>query len=206
MSGGRTRRILRQSFASITRNAGRALFTAVGIALGVAVLVTTLGWSQTVTAVVNTNFDETLATRILVKSNSSTPPDPVYRSDFDDVVLELPGVEGAGLIGAMAELAVSRSGATMSFPGIAVTQGALDASAATVSGRWFDEATLATGQPMVVLGGAVARDLGITADALPTAVEVAGVTSTVLGIVEDPGNATGVRPGGTPARATPMDL
>lgn len=190
----RARRITVQSVQSIHRSLGRSVGTAIGVAVGVAVFIATLGWAATVNATINTDFDATLATRITAESNVALAVNPLYREDFDAVVGSLPGVVHAGIYSPAAHpVTLSRvgGGSAGGYQLVTATPGALRAAGTTLAiGRFYDEATISSGQAQVLLSPVAARELGLagTTASLPMAIEIDGAPVTVLGVVETIGS------------------
>ena len=190
MSGVRTQaRIARQSIWSVSRRPLRSVLTAVGVALGIAVFLATVGLASTVSAQVNATFDELRITWIVVQDTRELPQDPLFDTSIDDDLLVLQGViAGGALYSVGAGVIVERDSAAGTgprpMPLVAATPGALAAAEVELSGgRIYDDAMRATGLPAAVLGPVAATALGLDDFQPGMAVEVAGVPVSVVGIL-----------------------
>lgn len=195
--------ILEQSIKSIVRRPGRALATATGIALGIAVLITSMGFASTVNSEVNASFDATSATQIRVKEADNLATDGLFApflegATFDHTVGELEGVVAAGLIWqVLPEVRVRLNPAApeYGFPLLVASPGILDAAQATLkSGRFYDERPLDIRTPQVVLGPRAASELGLERVAPGMSIEVDNRLMVVAGILDSPGTAPELSP------------
>lgn len=189
--------IAEQSLKAITRRPGRALATATGVALGVAVFITSLGFAQTVNAEVNASFDATTATQIRVKDSASSPKDGLFSgfstpSAFDARVAELDGVKAGGLLwllnNAAAVSTTIDSQETFEVPFYAASPGLFEAAHAELgAGRIYDSQPINPSAPQVVLGPRVAEKAGITALSPGLSVALNGRLVVVVGILSTSG-------------------
>lgn len=191
---------VRQAADGIVARPSRLVLTTLGIALGLAALVATLGIATTASAQVSSRFDAIAATQVAVQPQESRAPTavagdpPTLPVDAAERVRGLAGVIAAGTItpivgaGAVRTVPVVDPSAIPdpTLPLLAVSPGLFDTVLArAVAGRVFDEGHAERGDAVVVLGANAAERLGINrVDSVP-AIFVGDRPFTVIGIVDD---------------------
>lgn len=192
------RLVLTQSLKAIIRRPGRALATATGVALGVAVLIASIGFASTTNAEVNAVFDATSATQIRIQDVATVSDTGLFDSflngqTFDERIQELDGVISGGLIWTgRGEVAVKLNtiSSPTTLPLLVVSNGILQATGATIgSGRFYNEHGFDPSVPQVVLGPRAAQDLGIEKVSPGLSVLVDDRPMVVSGILESAGSA-----------------
>lgn len=193
----RARDQFREAIDGVVARPSRLLLTTLGIALGLASLVATLGIATTAAAQVSSRFDAIAATQVAVQPRDDETPgaDEVTGLPVDaaDRVAGLTGVMAAGtitpIVGAGTVTTVPVVDPTAiadpTLPLLAVSPGIFDAVLArVVAGRTFDRGHAARADTVVVVGANAAQRLGINrVDAAP-AVLIGGRAFTVIGIVD----------------------
>lgn len=188
------RRIAQQSFWSISRRLLRSLLTAVGVSLGIAVFLATVGLASTASAQVNATFDELRITRLVVQDTRQLPNEPLFDVSIDEEVEELDGVVAGGALYSVGSgVTVQRNARAGTAPQpmglVAATPGGLRAAEVDLSGgRLYGEATRASGLPAAVLGPRAADRLGMSEFHPGMAIDVAGVPVTIVGILDSYGS------------------
>lgn len=183
---------LRQAAQSVLRRPYRSMLTAIGVAVGVAAFVASMGLAATLDAEVNATFDELRATRLTVQDTRSAPLDPLFDvMALDRLVGDLPGVTAGGAMMDLTSAAVSvnSAGPPTDLGVIVASRGALEAALVTVAaGRLYDDAVDRAGEPTVLLGAGAADLLGLV-DAEPGQVVTIDERPVVLaGVLDDPGS------------------
>ncbi|GAA3808815.1 ABC transporter permease [Cellulomonas soli] len=212
--------ITRHSVAAISRRPGRSLITAIGVALGIAVFLVTVGWSQTVSSQINQTFDELTATQLRIRdTQADTATDAAMPDDFETRIAQIGGVVAGGRLWEAGNFDVAASSAAepSTLPVLVVDPGLLDAVGATLASGRLPDATIANlDQPVAVLGAAAAKSLGVPATRSGTAIRIGSIDTLVIGILADAGTATElsgavivtttapIEPGNTPA--PPMQM
>lgn len=178
--------------ASLLTRPVRSALTALGTVIGVAALVAILGLSETAAGQVNERFDALAATTVTVTDNR--PPDDLTAPlPFTPEVIQRTG-QLNGVTGAGALFTISTDDQVLgpnpahakpaTIPIVAATPSLWGAVEPVVAeGRAFDEALSSI--PVVVVGSAAARQLGIDGLAAPTALQIGGRPFTVIGIIDD---------------------
>lgn len=183
-----------QSFAATARRPGRSAATATGIALGIAVFLVTLGWSQTVGSQINQTFDELAATKVVVKdTQGDLATESAFPPDTARILSEIPGVVAGGRVWGGRSEPVTLS--TVSQP-VDITVLYADPQVFTAanvivgSGRLFMETETDLTAPVAVLGQAAARQLGISevTAGLGLHLQESDIKVMVIGILENGGS------------------
>ena len=177
---------LRESTASIARNAGRSLVTGIGTILGVAAFVATLGLSTTIGRQVSDTFDLRRATEVRV-SPVNDDQDPAWQSPEHLAVLRgLNGVDAAGrrLILGQRPMKTSLNGTARSTELVGADPGALAVIGPHILlGRTFDDFHESRALAVTMLPSSIATTLGITR--VGVAVFIQDRAFTVIGIFDD---------------------
>jgi putative ABC transport system permease protein len=191
--------LVREAGLSVVGHPGRSMLTAIGIILGSAAFVATLGVSTTLSNQVSTSFDARRATEVVVQpadEEAGSVAVPGWQgSAAVDRLRRLNGVAGAGQRLSLPEQPVSRSlaaaGEATSVKGEAtsvkvagVEPGAFDVIEPKLAlGRTFDAYHDRTAAAVVLLPRAVADSLSITR--VGVAIFVNGRAYTVMGIFDE---------------------
>lgn len=181
-TGLRMADLVAEAAVGITVKPLRSILTVVGIAVGVAALVATVGLAATTARVVSERFDELRAREVTIVANrlENLP------SDVDERLAVLPGVEVGGVLGPATSqsrpVRAFRTGPIASVPIIAATQGGLAATRPSITGRSLDR--ILPGQRVALLGGDLAVALGVRQRTSPTTVFIDDVPFTVIGIID----------------------
>ncbi|MGY4643201.1 ABC transporter permease [Cellulomonas sp. URHB0016] len=145
----------------------RSVLSMLGVAIGIATLVTVMGIAGTNQAYTRAQL-EALGSNVLEVAPGDGPDGPVPLPDTASAMIRRIGpVEGAAAIRELPDLGVYRTDLVPATMGNGLTvaavepelAGAMDLS--VVEGRWFDDATSAL--PGVVLGAKAAQRLGVSA-------------------------------------------
>lgn len=182
-----------QSIRAVIRRPARSLLTAVGVALGIAVFVATVGLAATLDAEVNATFDSFRATRLVVQDARNLAPDPLFDVNaVDRQVASLDAVIAGGLLTRLGQVQASgtKSGPEAIVDLAVATPGALQASLATLArGRFYDTAVSAAADlPVAVIGADAADRLGVGALVPGSVVFIGDVPILVAGILESFGS------------------
>lgn len=201
-----TREFFKETIAGVTQRPGRSAMTMLGTVLGVGAFVAVLGLTTTASAQVGQQFSVLQATTVTVtdagaaqavaEGQSAVPSD--FPSDSDTRVDGLDGVVASGvwwqvsfpgtpvIAGVPGTLAGSAADLGPNAQVFAATPGMFQAMGARLkSGVFFNRFHDRRGEPVCVLGAAFARQLGITDPSEQPAVFVNGQAFTVLGIISD---------------------
>lgn len=180
--------VLRESYLGISRSPLKSILTALGTTLGVGILISVAGITQTANQQVSSQFNEFSATQIVVQSNGG---DQIPLSS-EARVLRLRGVVAVGISwdafpSADVERSIDLTGPS-SFsavmPVFAATSGGLKImDPMIVTGRLFDSGNIHRSDRVAELGTIAAQQLGITSVAEQPAIFVDGVPFTIIGIV-----------------------
>ncbi len=170
------------------------MITAVGVALGIAVFLVTVGWSQTVGSQINQTFDELAATLLRVRDvKADIATDVAMPDDFGARIGRIGGVVAGGRLweGGPAQVRTSAATEPIQLPVLVADPGVFDASGATLaSGRIPDLTVTELEQPVAVLGAGAARALHFPDDRSGAAIRLGSVSVLVIGVLDDPGSAT----------------
>lgn len=179
--------------AATLRRPGRSVLVAVGVALGVALVVVTVGWSQTVAAEVNATFDRLAATELRLRDlQVDIAGDAALPDDFEARIGEVDGVVAGGRLweAGTVPVSVAPGADEVTLPVLVADPGFLVAAGAGLrSGRVHDRAMTALGQPVVVLGSSAAAQLGIPAVHPGLSVRAGTTRLLVIGVLDDAGSA-----------------
>ncbi|WP_051704024.1 ABC transporter permease [Glycomyces sp. NRRL B-16210] len=164
--GIRSMGIAYEAFQSLRGRSMRTWMTAIGIALGIAATVATVGLSSTSAAAIAERFDATEATQVTV-SFSNNMRDAGYAPTLESAerVRGINGVVDAGILCASGdELAASRT-ATRDYsrdvPVFGMEPGAMEAYGFVFTkGASFDDGHVARDDRVAVIDESAARDLG----------------------------------------------
>lgn len=181
------------ALAATGRRPGKSVLTALGVALGIAVFLVTVGWSQTVGSQINQTFDQLAATQVRIRdTRAETATDAPMPDDFEQLIAAVPGVVAGGRLWEAGVRSVTSSpGASAVDLTLLVTDpGFLVAADVQIaSGRLPDAATVALAQPVVVLGPGAADQLHLDEVRPGLAVDIGTTRLMVIGILGDVGTA-----------------
>lgn len=167
-----------------------ALVTAMGTILGVAAVVAALGLAQTASHQVSRRFDAIQATEVRVRDPSAEAPGSPFPPRAGTKAERLPGVVAAGRIVTLIEDAPIRRGPSegdeLTGSLTAVSRSALDAAHPKLSaGRLFNRFSSSRGEPVALVGEALARRLQLTGVEDQPGIFVGSTSLTVIGFLED---------------------
>lgn len=157
---------IREAWATLGQRPGRTLLTATASALGVGVLVLTLGLTDTLSRQVSAEFDALRATEVVVRP---TIGGPNLDGIAEQRVRQINGVLKAGVIvrrgpAALQKATVQTGNPLVSVEVVAATPNGLEALGLTlVSGRAFDAFHNTQAPKVAILGPGLARRLGMQA-------------------------------------------
>lgn len=187
--------LLVQAFLALFGRRFRTLLTMVGISVGLAAALATLGITASAAGAVSDQFDALKATRVTVKYPSEAVAGVRPRPDGGDSrrVRELNGVRSAGLVSRAGEQpAVSRlpGGKENDLPEgtvmAAQPEALLAMSAELTQGRWFDTGHEARRERVALIDTAAASRLTVDGGAANSVIHVNGVSFSVLGVFRAP--------------------
>lgn len=183
------------ALAATFRRPGRSAATTVGVALGIAVFLVTVGWSQTAGSQINQTFDELAATTLLIRdTQSGLAEDPGLPEDSQDRLQAIDGVVAGGRLweGPRQLVQTSEVSAGHDVSILVADPGTLTAAKVTLAaGRFFDEIPQANGTPVGIIGRSLANELGISEVTPGLAVNLtkSHVNVAVVGILDSPGSS-----------------
>ncbi|MFG6446540.1 ABC transporter permease [Microbacterium sp. P07] len=190
--------LVAEVLAGLDAKPGRLVMTTVGVVIGVASLVTTIGLTQTSARNLSNQFDAVTATHATVQPAGSVPGGPASEAALPwssvERVRELAGVEAAVLLGEIDTPPGSVTTAAVNDPSqptpftptiAASSAGLLDTVGGhVVEGRMFDGGHATRHDRVVVLGSGAAERLNVhRVDNQPT-VFLRGIPFAVIGIVD----------------------
>lgn len=184
--------IAHEALASLRGRSMRTWMTAIGIALGIAATVATVGLSSTSAAAIAERFDATEATEVTVSfSNSMRDAGYAPSTEDGDRVRGIEGVAAAGIMCASGEeVAAARTPEgyyERGFPVYGMEPGAMAAyDFEFAEGAGFDDGHVARGDKVAILDASAARDLGYTSLEGGPMVYLDGEGYAVVGIFEAP--------------------
>lgn len=181
-AGLRVADLATEAAVGVTVKPLRTTLTIVGIAVGVAALVATVGLAATTSRTVSERFDDLRAREVTLAPS----PLAALPTDIDERLALLPGVRVGGILG----LATARPrpvsavqfGPSLDIPVVTATPGGLAATRPTIEGRPLDR--LMVEQPVVLIGRELAMVLGVVLRPVPTTVFIDGLPFTVIGIID----------------------
>ncbi|MGY0234819.1 ABC transporter permease [Longispora urticae] len=188
--------LVSESVAGILQRPGRTAMTVVGILLGIGSFVAVLGLTATATGQISKRFTELAATEVTVEDTTALDPNTTgtaFPADADARARAVNGVNHAGVywqlpsrtVGAVTGVRIPGASTSDQIPVIAASPGLFDALRAHVSaGRTYDQALDARAERVVVLGGFVARQLGITRLDVRPVIYINDAPFTVIGIID----------------------
>lgn len=193
----RTRDMLVEAWAAVTRRPVRSLLTALGTIAGTAAFTATLGIAATASAQISERFDLLKATEVRVQDTAPNPDtadiDPAFPNDVDERLERLNGVNTAGLYWTLqpspditrlpGRLDPDTTGQGLTV--IAATPGAITAAQPEITGRNLDRGHLTRNSHVALIGSAAARQLGITRIDNTPAIYLNDVPYTLIGIIND---------------------
>lgn len=200
------RDLIREALAGVIQRPGRSMLTILGTVLGVGAFVAVLGLTATASSQIGRQFSVLRATTVAVTDNSaqavndaaSAQPPVAFPADADSRITRLNGALAAGVwwtvyfpsapvIGASPD---TKAGAdadvgqtTTVFAASPGIFGAMQPELA--QGMLFNSFHDRRGEPICVLGGAVAHRLGITQLETRPAVFINGRPFTVVGVISN---------------------
>lgn len=181
-----------ESLQSLRGRSMRTWMTAIGIALGIAATVATVGLSSTSAAAIADRFDAAEATQVTV-SFSESMREAGYAPTLEDSqrVRDIAGVVDSGIVcAASEELPASRTAEQYYTRNVAVfgmEPGAMDAYGFTFTeGGAFDAGHAERGDRVAVIDAAAARDLGYSSLEGAPMIYVDGQEYALVGIFEAP--------------------
>ncbi|MEU6861041.1 ABC transporter permease [Glycomyces sp. NPDC046736] len=164
--GIRSMGIAYEAFQSLRGRSMRTWMTAIGIALGIAATVATVGLSSTSAAAIAERFDATEATQVTI-SFSNSMRDAGYAPDLEasERVRGINGVANAGIFCASGEDIDASRTATQDYvravPVFGMEPGAMDAYGFEFTqGASFDAGHVARDDRVAIVDESAARDLG----------------------------------------------
>lgn len=166
--GVRSMGIAYEAFQSLRGRSMRTWMTAIGIALGIAATVATVGLSSTSAAAIAERFDATEATQVTVSfSNNMRDAGFVPTLDSSERVRGINGVAHAGIFCASGEERQASRTEEQDYlrdvPVFGMEPGAMEAFGfAFVQGASFDDGHVARDDRVAVIDESAARDLGYT--------------------------------------------
>lgn len=180
--------VLRSASGALRARMMRSVLSAIGIAIGIAAIVSVLGISASSQANLVAELGR-LGNLLTVAPgqdlNGDTVPLPVTA---EPMIRRIPPVQSAAALAALSDVAVYRSSAIPSVQSSGITVAAADpgllrtVGGSVASGEFLNQATAHF--PAVVLGWSAAELLGIAGLQFPTQVDVSGHYFTVVGILE----------------------
>ncbi|GAB3819066.1 ABC transporter permease [Micromonospora zhanjiangensis] len=185
-----------ESIAGILQRPSRTAMTLVGIVLGIGAFVAVLGITSSATGQISKQFTEIVATEVTVEDLTVNDPNveqTAFPVDAEARILAVNGVRYAGTywtipasrMGGVTGVPLPGTQPDATIPVVATSPGLADAVRAhLVQGRAFDPVLNGRGERVAVLGGVVARQLGITRLDIRPVVVVDGIPVTVIGIVD----------------------
>jgi putative ABC transport system permease protein len=183
-----------ETLAGILQRPARSLLTTLGTLLGVGTVVAVLGLTATASNQVDSRFDALTATEVTVEEATGrdpwAEPDP-FPGDADARVARLNGAVGGGVFWTVPlrnplvrAAPVGADAAGQQFRVVAASPGLFAAvEPRFAAGRGFDAFHDTRGEPVAVLGPAVADRLGIATLRTQPAVFIDGVPFSVIGIL-----------------------
>ncbi|THV43201.1 ABC transporter permease [Glycomyces buryatensis] len=184
--------IAHEAFASLRGRSMRTWMTAIGIALGIAATVATVGLSSTSAAAIADRFDATEATQVTV-SFSNKMRDAGYAPTLEssERVRDINGVVDAGIMcSTNNEVAGSRTAEqdyTRDFTVYGMEPGTMDAYGFEfVEGRSFDAGHVERGDKVALIDESAARDLGYSSLDGGPMIYLAGEEYALIGIYTAP--------------------
>jgi putative ABC transport system permease protein len=167
----------------------RAFLSALGIAIGIAAMVSVVGISSSSSAELDRTLSA-LGTNLLTVAPGRTilGEDAELPLDAEDMISRIGGVEAVSSIGRVSDAKVYRSERIPEAQtgGIATYAARVDllatVGASMRSGAWLNDAT--SQFPAVVLGSGTAARLGVGAAGPDTQVVIGGVRFTVVGVLD----------------------
>ncbi len=181
--------IIGESWMTIAHRPGRTLLAASASALGIAVLVTTIGITQTLSNQVTDQFDALRATQVLVRSADTAQESMPIEADVS--VNRIDGVVSSGMISRIGALAVRHPGnpeSALSVDIVAATPAALEVLELTLSsGRLYDGFHQANTPNVVLVGKDIATRLGFASPDGTASLTIDGDRFLILGIVDNVG-------------------
>jgi putative ABC transport system permease protein len=185
-----TTALLNEAIAGITQRPGRAVLTALGTVIGIAVLIAILGLTSSASVQVSKAFSLVEATEVRVTQEVTSIGSRIDALAFPlnagDRAKAITGVRNAGLRWHLQQ-SVSNppSTRTIELP-FAASAGFLETAGATYSqGRGFDTGHEERTARVAVMGIGAANDLGISDISRSPAVIIGGAWFTVIGIIDD---------------------
>lgn len=186
--------LLAEAYSGVTQRPGRAVFTGLGIMLGVGTFVAVLGLTSTAGGQISDRFTALMATEVRVEPAEGADAAALFPPDADARVGGIDGVDEAGVwwvvddTGGIAATGVPVPG--LADPGVvpilAASPGFLRAIDAELGhGRLYDEIHSERGERVVVLGEAAARELGVLSLVGSPVVFLDGVPFTVVGVLTE---------------------
>ncbi|MFV2109038.1 ABC transporter permease [Micromonospora sp. LOL_015] len=189
-AGTRLRDIVAQAWWAVAGRRTRSMLTSVGVGLGTAATLATLGVTASAAGAISDRFDAQVATRVTVQYPSRIAPPPAHAVV---PVRRLNGAKQAGLIcqsfrndHSVSTVASQYGSQVVRLNIVAAQPAALAALGAVVeTGRMFDEGHAVRQDPVVLLDTVAAADLGLH-DPLGKSIYVNGQQVMVLGVYRAP--------------------
>jgi hypothetical protein len=167
----------------------------IGVALGVAIFLVTVGWSQTVGSQINQTFDRLAATELTVRDTmAETATDLAMPANAPELLGHLEGVVTGGRIwqGGTRPVAVSGAAQPVDVPLLVADPEALHAAHATLAaGRLLDDFPRDLAQPVALIGPAAAQTLAIGGPSVGSTITFTdtGTRATIAGVLASAGTA-----------------
>jgi putative ABC transport system permease protein len=176
-----------EAFAAMLQRPSRLFLTALGVAVGIASLVATVGLTATASAQIGTDFNALLATQVGVGGANGIA---VFPPRSESVVNALPGVRASGVWYVADEnVNIGKSGIAFLYKPVqsrlvAAGPGYLAADDLTVIGGPIGPVFQSSGAPVADIGIGLSRQLGLDSHDLPTAIYADGRVITVIGLID----------------------
>jgi putative ABC transport system permease protein len=193
-TGGPGIELLAEAFAAMLQRPSRLFLTALGVAVGIASLVATVGLTATASAQIGSDFNALLATQVGVGGANGNA---VFRPQAESVVDALPGVRASGVWYVVDEnVNIGKSGIALVYKPVqsrlvAAGPGYLAADDLTVIGDPIGPAFQGSAAPVADIGIGLGRQIGINSHDLPAVIYADGRVITVIGLIgkapSDPG-------------------
>lgn len=191
--------LFKEVLAGLFSRPGRTVLTIMGVVIGIAALVATLGLSQTAGNRIIGRFDELAATEIVItaKSQSTHPDIPVLPWDSSERIRQLNGVVAAGTL-SMVTVDNALVRASLVSDPLKQTRFQLSVQAASpglfsaaraelLTGRYLDRGNSDRADRVAVLGSNAALKLGITGVEQLPAIMIGDNLYLVIGIIGNVG-------------------
>ena len=189
----------RVALEALATNKLRSFLTVLGIIIGVGAVIGIVSFVQGLQHLVQTEIEGVGATYILVVPNFSNDPSQAERNgqielkwqDGLDLQRRVPGISGVSPLHQTRDL-VADQGKSRTSAVMAVAADYQEINNHYVDrGRFLTPLDLDAGKRIAVIGRKVAEELGLADDPLKRSIRIRGVAFTVVGVMEEKGQALG---------------